>query len=149
MKPADHSGGQVSRMTGTAVCWVRWPCIAPSVHSPENYVRGACVPVPPADVRAITQSLPRASPGPAGAEPALAGTRPTRSPEWPEDAEGAADADEKVPRGAEAFGVCRCTPLAPWAAVRGLEAGWPYCRALPNLHLGTTGCSRSRGRAGR
>ena len=58
MKPADHSGVRVSRMTRTALCWVRWPCIAPSIHSPESYVRGACVPVAPTDVRAITQGLP-------------------------------------------------------------------------------------------
>ena len=71
-------------------------------------------------------------------EPALTSTRPTRSPEWAEDAEGAADANEKVPRRAKAIRVCRCTPLAPWAAVRGLKAGWSYCRALLSLHLETT-----------
>ena len=89
MKPADH-WGRVSWTTGTALCWVRRPCVAPSIHSPENYALGASVPIPPADVRAVTRGLPRLPPGPAGAEPALTGTRPARSPEWPEDTEGVA-----------------------------------------------------------
>ena len=66
MRPADPSGARVSRMTGTALCWVRRTCIAPSIHSPESYVRGACVPVPPTDVRAITQGLPPCVPGARG-----------------------------------------------------------------------------------
>ena len=42
MKPAEHSGGRVNRTTGPAMCWVCWPCIAPSIHSPENYFLSAC-----------------------------------------------------------------------------------------------------------
>lgn len=37
MKPADHSGGQVSRMTGTAVCWVR--CAGPALLHPFIHLR--------------------------------------------------------------------------------------------------------------
>ena len=46
MKPAEHSGGRVNRTTGPAMCWVCWPCIAPSIHSPENYFLSASVSIP-------------------------------------------------------------------------------------------------------
>lgn len=112
--------------------FLEWPCIAPSIRSPENYSECLCAhPHPQRCARShgTSSSVSLWAPG---AEPDLTGMRPTCSPEWTEDAEGAAD-----PQEAEATGVCRCTRLAPWGTVRGPKAGWHYCRALLNLHLET------------
>ena len=117
---------------------MKWPCMAPSIRSPENYSLSASVPIPThRRARGHMEPPPVSDCRPTGAESDFSGTRPTCSPECIENAEGMADPQEEVPRGAEVTGVCRCTRLAPWGAVRGPKAGWHSCRALLNLHLET------------
>ena len=113
--------------------FLKWPCVAPSIRSPENYSLSASVPIPThRGARGHTEHPPVSHCGPTGAEPDLTGTRPTCSPEWTENAGGTAD-----PQEAEATRVCRCTQLAPLGAVHGPKSGWHYCQALLNLHLET------------
>lgn len=112
--------------------FLKWPCVAPSIRSPENYSECLCAhPHPQRCARShgTSSSVSLWAPG---AELDLIGMRPTCSPEWTED--------ERVrgrPTGSRSTGVCRCTRLAPWGTVRGPKAGWHYCRALLNLHLET------------
>ena len=121
-----------------SLVFVKRPCMAPSIRSPENNSLSASVCIPTHRcVRGHMEPPPVSDCRPTGAEPDLAGTRPTCSPEWTENTEGTADPQEEVPRGAEATGVFRCTRLAPWGPVRGPKAGWHSCRALLNLHLET------------
>ena len=121
-----------------SLVFMKRPCMAPSIRSPENNSLSASVRIPTHRcVRGHMEPPPVSDCRPTGAEPDLAGTRPTCSPEWTENTEGTADPQEEVPRGAEATGVFRCTRLAPWGAVRGPKAGWHSCRALLNLHLET------------
>ena len=83
-----------------SLVFMKRPCMAPSIRSPENNslsasvcilthrcVRGHMEPPPVSDCR------------PTGAEPDLAGTRPTCSPEWTENTEGTADPQEDLPGG--------------------------------------------------
>ena len=117
---------------------MKWPCMAPSIRSPENYSLSASVPIPThRRARGHTEPPPVSDCRPTGAESDFSGTRPTCSPECIENAEGMADPQEEVPRGAEVTGVCKCTRLAPWGAFRGPKPGWHYCQALLNLHLET------------
>ena len=99
--PVSVSGGW--RVCGPeqrsrSLVFVKWPCMAPSIRSPENNslsasvcilthrcVRGHMEPPPVSDCR------------PTGAEPDLAGTRPTCSPEWTENTEGTTGPQEEVP----------------------------------------------------
>ena len=139
--PVSVSGGW--RVCGPeqrsrSLVFMKRPCIAPSIHSPDNYLLSASVLIlTHRCVQGHTEPPPLSHCGPMEAEPELTGTRPTCSPEWTENAEGVADPQEEVPRGAEAIGVCKCTRLAPWGAFRGPKPGWHYCQALLNLHLET------------